>query len=247
MSWKFTNKAATETEPESTELLIEGDIVDDEDTWLYEWFGIKATSTNAFKAALAELRGKDITIRINSYGGSVWAAAGMYNALIDHKATGGKITARTDQKAMSAATIPYMAGGVRLMGAVDILMIHNPLTGVYGYAADLRKAADVLDEVKETIINAYQIGTGRSRDKISRLMDGETYMGAKKAIEENFATGMIEADEGQPTVSNFMFDRRAVLDSTGDALKRMVALAQSSPPIDKVSIAKAKLALELIL
>jgi ATP-dependent Clp protease protease subunit len=247
MAWKFLNKAATETEPESAELLIEGDIIDDEDTWLYEWFGIKATSPNAFKAALAELRGKDITVRINSYGGSVWAAAGMYNALIDHKETGGKITARTDQKAMSAATIPYMAGGIRLMGAVDILMIHNPLTGVYGYASDLRKAAGVLDEVKETIINAYQIGTGRSRDKISRLMDGETYMGAKKAIEENFATGMIEATDGQPTVSDFMYDRRAVLDSTGDALKRMVALARSSPPIDAVSIAKAKLALENLL
>jgi ATP-dependent Clp protease protease subunit len=244
-SWKFLNVAATEKEPEHIELQIEGDIIDDEDAWLYEWFGIKATTPNAFKAELANYKGKDVTVRINSYGGSVWAAAGMYNALIDHKATGGRVFTRTDQKAMSAATIPFSAGEVRLMGAVDMLMIHNPLTEVYGYASDLRKVANVLDEVKETIINAYQRATGRSRDKISRLMDGETYMGAKKAMEEGFATGMVEAvAESSPNVSNLMFDRRTILNSTGDALKRMVALQRESPPGNtELEIARARLVL----
>jgi ATP-dependent Clp protease protease subunit len=175
----------------------------------------------------------------------------MYNALVDHKATGGKVTTRTDQKAMSAATIPYMAGEVRLMGAVDIFMTHNPLTEVYGYASDLRKTADVLDEVKETIINAYQIGTGRSRAKISQLMDDETYMSAKTAIKEGFATGLVEQmSEASSEVSDFSFNRAKILNSTGDAMKRMVALQKLHPqndPPDSVDVLKAKLALQAIL
>jgi ATP-dependent Clp protease protease subunit len=248
--WKFTNKAATETASESVELEITGDIIDDEDAWLYEWFGIQAASPNAFRAALKEHAGKDIVVRINSYGGSVWAAAGMYNALMDHKNTGGKITTRTDQKAMSAATIPYMAGDERLMGAVDMLMIHNPLTEVYGYASDLRRVADVLDEVKETIINAYAV-TGRSRTKLSELMDNETYMSAKTAIKDGFATGMIgEAEVAPANVSDFSFNRAAILNSTGDGLKRMVALQKKppdpppEPPADTAAL-KARMALEL--
>jgi len=248
MGWKFINKPATETEPEDIELQIEGDIIDDEDVWIYEWFGIKATSPNAFKNELSKYAGKHITVRINSYGGSVWAAAGMYNALEDHKAKGGTIDTRTDQKAMSAATIPYMAGQKRMQGAVDMLMIHNPLTEVYGYASDLRKVADVLDEVKETIINAYQLGTGRSRNKISQLMDAETYMGAKKAIEEGFTTEMITgAAPEEPGISNLIYDRGKIMNSSGDALKRMVALCkeQSPPkPPGNTAILKARLALE---
>jgi ATP-dependent Clp protease, protease subunit len=249
MPWKFTNKAATETEPEQTELLIEGDIIDDEDAFLYEFFGIKAASANAFKTELAAYKGKDIAVRINSYGGSVWAAAGMYNALIDHKKTGGKVTTRTDQKAMSAATIPYMAGDVRLMGPVDIFMIHNPLTEVYGYASDLRKTADVLDEVKETIVNAYQIGTGRSRAKLSQLMDDETYMSAKTAINDGFATGMITAaqtGDAAPAVADFSFNRSKILNSTMTALKRAVALCKPpDPPPNNTAHLKARMALEI--
>ncbi len=245
--WNFINKAATETEPESIELQIEGDIVDDDDAWIYEWYGMKAATPNAFKAALAEHAGKNITVRINSYGGSVWAAAGMYNALVDHKKTGSKITTRTDQKAMSAATIPFMAGDDRVMGAVDIFMIHNPLTEVYGYASDLRKTADVLDEVKETIVNAYQIGTGRSRAKISQLMDDETYMSAKTAIREGFATGVV-SDEKQSglDVTDFAFSRHKILNSTGDAFKRIMAL-QKEPNNEpqEIEVLKAKLALEI--
>lgn len=245
--WKFQNKPATETEPESIELLIEGNIVDDADAWIYEWFGMPAATPNAFKDELVKYKGKDITVRINSYGGSVWAAAGMYNALIDHKATGGKVTTRTDQKAMSAATIPFMAGDTRLMGAVDIFMIHNPLTEVYGYASDLRKTADVLDEVKETIINAYQIGTGRSRQKISQLMDDESYMSAKTAIKEGFATGIV-ADTSQSAgeITDFAFNRHKILNSTTDAMKRIVALQkppQNEP--NELEKAKATLALEI--
>lgn len=239
--WKFTNKAATETEPESAELRIEGDIVDDEDAWMYELFGEKATSPNAFKAELAAYSGKPLTVWIDSYGGSVFAATGIYNALKERK---GDVTVKIDGKAMSAATIIAMAGKEILMSPSALMMVHNPLTEAYGYASDLRKTADVLDEVKEAIMNAYQLKTGRSRAKLSQLMDDETYMNAKTAIKEGFADKMLYSDNTEPV--EMTFNRHAILNSTTDAVKRMVAL-QKPPdkPHEDTAILKARLALQL--
>lgn len=241
--WKFINKAATETEPESAELRIEGDIVDDNDAWIYEWFGEKCASPNAFKAELTNFAGKPLTVWIDSYGGNVYAATGIYNALMEHK---GSVTVKIDGKAMSAATIIAMAGDQILMSPTAIMMIHNPLTEAYGYASDLRKTADILDEVKEAIMNAYQIKTNRSRAKISEMMDGETYMSAKTAIKEKFADAMLYADAAAEPVE-MTFNRIAVLNSTNDAMKRMVAkyTPPPDPPKPDNSKALALLALEI--
>jgi ATP-dependent Clp protease protease subunit len=250
--WNFIKNAATETEPESVDLRIEGEIVDDDDIWIYEWYGITATAPNAFREELEKLAGINLIVAINSYGGNVFAASGFYNALVDHKKTGAKVTTKTDQKAMSAATIPYMAGDDRLMGPSDMIMVHNPLTDVYGYANDLRKVADVLDEVKEAILNAYEIGTGIKRDVISQMMNDETYMNVNAAIKEGFATGIINDTLPGVNVTNLTFPRAIMLRSTNEAVRRMVALKQpkdppGDPPGDDIELAKARLALELAL
>lgn len=229
--WRFIENAATETKEAEIELRIEGDIVDDEWAWLYEWFGIQATSPNAFRNELAKYAGKNITVWIDSYGGSVFAAAGMYNALMEHKKAGAKVTAKIDGKAMSAATIPFMAGDERLMSPMAMFMMHNPLLEVYGYASELRKAADVLDEVKETIINSYQLGTGRSRAKISTMMDDETYMSARTAIKEGFATGMLYAggEGGAPGTepTNLMYSRLAVVNAANTSVRDFLEMAKN--------------------
>ena len=239
MFWKFINKEATETEPESAELRIEGDIIDDGDAWLYEWFGEKATTPNAFKGELAAYAGKPITVWIDSFGGSVFAATGIYNALKEHK---GDVTVKIDGKAMSAATIIAMAGKEILMSPSALMMVHNPLTEAYGYASDLRKTADILDEVKEAIMNAYQVKTGRSRAKLSALMDAETYMNAKTAIKEGFADKMLYSENAEPI--EMSFDRHAILNSTNDAVKRMVAL-NKPPPDNSKPLALMALEMEL--
>lgn len=227
--WNFIKNAATETTPETIELRIEGNFVDSEDAWIYEWFGIPVASPNAFRNELAQYKGQNITVWINSYGGSVFAAAGIYNALMEHKKTGAKITTKADSKVMSAATIPYMAGDERFMGPMDMFMMHNPLpgNGVYGYASDLRKVADVLDTVKETIMNAYQLGTGLSREKISSMMDDETYMSAKTAVKEGFATGVLySAEDKTDDVMNFSFSHMAIQNSMADSVQKLLELAK---------------------
>lgn len=231
--WKFIYNAATENNNESVELRIDGDFIDSENAWIYEWFGISVASPNAFRKELSQYSGKDIKVWIDSYGGSVFAGIGIYNALMEHKNTGAKITTVADSKVMSAATIPFQAGDERFMSPGAMYMMHNPLTGAQGYASDLRKAADVLDEVKESIINIYQSSTGLSREKISTLMDNETYWGAKKAIAEGFATGMLYADDaqindkaGSNNILNFSFNRLAIQNAASDSFKSFFEIAK---------------------
>lgn len=232
--WNFIVNKNEEDNTEEVELRIEGDIIDDDYAWLYEWFGIQATSPNAFKDELSQYKGRNITVWIDSYGGSVFAAAGIYNALMEHKKNGAKVTTKADSKVMSAATIPFAAGDDRLMSPVAIHMMHNPLTEVYGYASDLRKTADVLDEVKETIINAYQLSTGRSRAKISQMMDDERYMSAKTAVKEGFATGMLYAGGSNPDtevddIMNLKYGRiMAIQNAANDSFKKFFELNKLS-------------------
>ena len=112
-----------------------------------------------------------ITIWINSPGGDCIAASQIYTMLMDYK---GDVTVKVDGIAASAASVVAMAGTKVLMAPTALMMIHNPATMAFGDHADMEKAIDMLSEVKESIMNAYEIKTGLSRAKISHLMDAET-------------------------------------------------------------------------
>ena len=104
----------------------------------------------------------------------------------------GNVTVKIDGIAASAASVIAMAGTKVLMAPTALMMIHNPMTLAYGNKDEMNKAIEMLDEVKESIINAYEIKTGMSRAKISHLMDSETWMNANKAIEMGFADDILE-------------------------------------------------------
>jgi ATP-dependent Clp protease, protease subunit len=213
--WSFQNLG-----DEDIEIRISGEIVSDDDSWIYEWFEIQHAAPNAFRQALSEHKGKNITLWIDSWGGDVFAAAGIYNAIKEHK---GKVVAKIDGKAVSAASVIAMAADEVLMSPGSILMIHNPWTWTAGEAKDMRHQADVLDEVKETIINAYQAKTKISRNKLSRLMDEETWMSARKAMAEGFADGMLYSDPvagEEPVQNSYSFSRAAIQNSAEGVMKR---------------------------
>ena len=146
------------------------------------WFDDDITPA-LFKEELLSGSG-DITVWINSPGGDCVAAAQIYNMLMDYK---GNVTVKIDGIAASAASVIAMAGTKIMVSPVSMLMIHNPATMAFGDSAEMQKAIAMLEEVKESIINAYEIKTGLSRAKISRLMDAETWMNANMAIELGFA------------------------------------------------------------
>ena len=126
----------------------------------------------------------DVTVWINSPGGNVFAAAEIYTMLKDYK---GSITVKIDAIAASAASVIAMAGDVVQMSPVAMLMIHDPSTVAMGNTKDMEKAIEVLNEVKESIINAYASKSGLSHARIANLMSNETWMNAKKAVELGFA------------------------------------------------------------
>lgn len=156
---------------------------------------------------------------INSPGGDCVAAAQIYNMLMDYK---GNVTVKIDGIAASAASVIAMAGNKVLMSPVSMLMIHNPMTVAMGNSAEMQKAIEMLSEVKESIMNAYEIKTGMSRAKISHLMDAETWMNANKAVELGFADGILareEPMEEQPA-NALMYLEAQVVNSLMDSLRR---------------------------
>jgi ATP-dependent Clp protease protease subunit len=217
----FWNFIKNEENLEEVELRIEGEIVSDDDAWIYEWFGIPAATPNAFRQALAEHSGKNINVWIDSWGGDTTAAAGIYNALKEHK---GKVTVKIDGKAVSAASVIAMAGEEIHISPVGIMMIHNPWSSIRGAEAkDMRHMADVLDEVKESIINAYQAKTGRSRKKISEMMDNEFWMSARTAKAEGFVDEILYSGAGEAdTIENsFMLSGLAIQNSVRQSMDRL--------------------------
>ena len=178
--WNWTNNEETQARI----LHLNGTIAEE------SWFDDDVTP-QLFKDELFSGDG-DVTVWINSPGGDCVAAAQIYNMLKDYN---GNVTIKIDGIAASAASVIAMAGSTVLMSPVSMLMIHNPMTVAMGNAGDMQKAIEMLDEVKESIINAYHLKTGMSRAKISHLMDSETWMNAYKAVELGFADDILFRNE----------------------------------------------------
>lgn len=186
--WNFMN-----LDESAAEMRLEGPISED------TWWGDEVTPA-MFKAELAAYDGKDLTIWINSPGGDVFAASVIYTAIRERK---GTTTVKIDGMAASAASVIAMAGNVVEMSPTAIMMIHNPWTVAMGDAQDLKDTISVLNEVKETIINAYELKTGLSRDEISKLMDKETWMNARKAVDLKFADAVMYTESEPPQAMAF--------------------------------------------
>ena len=170
----------------------------------------------------------DIVIFLNSPGGDCVAASQIYTMLIEYK---GNVTVKIDGIAASAASVIAMAGTKVLMAPTSMMFVHNPLTVAIGDSEEMQKAIAMLDEIKESIISAYELKTGMSRLKISNLMDAETWMNAKKAIELGFADGILTRESERVsdlTVNSYQFSRRAVTNSLLNKLEHMQASKQSA-------------------
>ena len=160
----------------------------------------------------------NITVWVNSPGGDCVAAAQIYNMLMDYP---HDVTVKIDGIAASAASVIAMAGTKVLMSPVSTMMIHNPATIAWGNAGDMEKAIAMLDAVKDSIINAYEIKTGLSRAKLSHLMDGETWMDANKAVELGFADGILsraQTEDEAPPAGSMLYSPAAVVNSLMDKI-----------------------------
>ena len=203
MKRKFWNWVRNEGEKRV--LLLDGEISDE------TWWGDEVTP-QMFRSELNAAEG-DIDLWINSPGGDCYAAAQIYNMLMEYK---GNVAVKIDGIAASAASVVAMAGSTVEMSPVATIMIHNPMTVSIGDTHEMERTITFLAEIKESIINAYELKTGLSRAKISRLMDAETWMNAKKAVELGFADSVLYADAQRPVTDmedGLIFSRAAVTNS----------------------------------
>ena len=181
---KFWNWTVTNNDEKTERILTLSGVIAEE-----SWFDDEVTP-KIFRDELMSGEG-DITVWINSPGGDCIAAAQIYNMLLEYK---GNVTIKIDGIAASAASVVAMAGNKVIMSPVSMLMSHNPMTMAAGDTTEMKKAISMLTEVKESIINAYELKTGMSRDKIAKLMDAETWMDANKAVELGFADEILSRE-----------------------------------------------------
>jgi ATP-dependent Clp protease protease subunit len=194
-------------------LRLEGAIAED------SWYGDEVTP-KAFKSELMDGNG-DITVWINSPGGDVFAASQIYTALKEYP---GTVTVKIDGLAASAASVIAMAGSRVLMSPVSYMVIHNPATIAIGDSQEMHRAKQMLDEIKEGIINAYEQKTRQPRQKISQWMDAESCFNAKKAVELGFADGVLYSDnisETDDLSESVLFSRANVTNSLSQKLQRL--------------------------
>mgnify|MGYP002512095882 CR=1 FL=1 len=220
---------------EERTLVLNGEISDE------TWYGDEVTP--ALFAKELNAGSGNITVWINSPGGDVFAAAQIYNMLMDYK---GNVTVKIDGLAASAASVIAMAGTTVQMSPVAMMMIHNPATIAIGDSSEMRKAIEMLDEVKESIMNAYEIKTGLSRSRISHLMNAESWFNAKKAVELGFADEILFAkgneaeeepeeeddeEEKELKMEAVMFSRAAV---TNSLLSKLIPKPEKKTPIEQL-------------
>lgn len=192
--------------PDSAELYLSGSIVDDkmggimeewcDNTTGYQW-------PEKIRAQLDALKGKALTIYINSDGGSVPAGVAMANMIARHD---GRTTAIIDGWCCSIATQVFFAADRRQIPANAYLMIHKPAVYAGGNADDLRKSAEVLDTIQRGLEEAYikAARAGVTAETIHQMVNEETWLTGKEAA-EFFAVELLEASQMAACVGNAKF------------------------------------------
>lgn len=157
------------------------------EVWIYDeigedWFG-EGITAKRFVEEITALEVSDIALHINSPGGSVFDGQAIYTALKRHSA---KVTTYIDGLAASIASVVAMAGDTIIMPSNAMMMIHDPWAITLGNSTEMRKMADTLDKVSETILNVYAERSDKPREEIAAAMAAETWLTASDAAEYGF-------------------------------------------------------------
>lgn len=219
--WNWITRKATDEAPEERILVLNGVIASE------SWWDDEVTPED-FRKDLNAGSG-DITVWINSPGGDCVAAAQIYNMLMEYK---GNVAVKIDGIAASAASVIAMAGTKVMMSPVSMMMIHNPSTIAWGDKDEMKRAIQMLSEVKESIINAYEIKTGLERSKISNLMDAETWMNANKAVELGFADGVLERAEVEDIAMPAVSMMCSAAEVTNSLMGKIAEKCRIEKPVD---------------
>lgn len=183
------------------------------DTWFSDSF-----SANDIDQALNAAGDNDVIINLNSPGGDAFDGIAIFNRLKRHN---GKVTVHVDGWACSAASVIAMAADELVMELGSMFMIHEASNIVWGSKQDMRKEADVLEQLEDGIIDIYMTKANIGRDEVREKMDAETWMSAKTAAELGFADSVAGAEQKpEPEPQNRIQDRQNALDVLNSILNK---------------------------
>ncbi|MEE1866929.1 head maturation protease, ClpP-related [Pseudomonas auratipiscis] len=184
-----------------------------------DWYG-EGVTLKRIDAALRSIGEKDVTVYINSPGGDMFEGIAIYNRLKEHS---HKVTTKVLGMAASAASVIYLAGSTREVASSAFLMIHNCWTFLAGNRHYLRDVAADMEDFDAAMADLYAETSGQSAEDMAELMDDETYIRGKRAVELGLATGVLSSAE--------ITERETEEGTQANALKAMdVALAKAGMP-----------------
>lgn len=171
---------------------VSGDIISNDDKWIYDWLKWDSTCPNDIKNALAtKPENEKLTVLVNSGGGSVMAGQEIYSLLCGRS----DVEIKVQSLAGSAASVIAMANHCEI-SPVAMIMIHNvSMSGASGDYHDMQKNAEILRQMNAALASAYVSKTGRSQEEILKLMDRETWLTANQALEMGFVDGIIRDEK----------------------------------------------------
>lgn len=170
-----------------------------------------------------------LTIKINSVGGDVFEGFALYNAIKNHN---GPTTAIVEGLAASAASLFAMASDVLVMRSASLLMLHNPHTVAMGESTDLRKSADVLDKVREIMVQRYKSKTGQSEESLIEMLDEETWLTPEEAVELGFADRVDYSDQNENNLNSSLISKITAMFKT----KNQIVEALTSDEIKDLAL-----------
>ncbi|PAQ15062.1 hypothetical protein CD798_08445 [Bacillaceae bacterium SAOS 7] len=209
---------------------VKGPIISNSDQWIYDWFGIEATSPKKINDQLSEAGKEDLEVEINSGGGSVFDASEIYAVLKDHPAN---VTVKILGLAASAASVIAMAGNKIMMAPTAQMMIHNASARTQGDYRDMKHAAGFLKNVNQTIANAYSIKSGKGYEELLAMMDKETWLTPQQALEHNLIDEVMFEGQGVTIVASA--DDGMIPQKVIDRIRNELGLSNTVNPSKQVN------------
>src|SRR5690625_2033281 len=176
---------------------ISGVIIPNDYQRIYDWLEWDATSPRKVEQALADIEG-DVTVEINSGGGSLFHGSEIYTLLKEHP---NNITVKITGVAASAASVIAMAGDNILMSPTSQMMIHNATIGTYGDYREMESATQLLKNANQTAVNAYKLKSGMNDEELLELMDKETWFTAHQALDHKLIDEVMFENQVQVAAS----------------------------------------------
>lgn len=200
---------------------MKGEVVDSGCEWIYDWYGIQAISPKTIQRNLESANGDDVTFRVNSGGGSVFAGCDIYNMLMDYR-NKANVNIEINGLCASIAGVIAMAGSTVKMSPSALFMIHNVSCNASGDYRDMEHTAETLKKANETVANAFKLKTGMKDKEIKAIMDKETWLTADEAKEKKIIDEIMYQD--QQVNSNMV----NLLRNNATALCNSIALSNSA-------------------